>query len=198
MCSVKGLIVAYPAYIREKARELRVRKNLTIDELAERLAIPRTTIYYWVRDLKIPRPKWTGEHQRLGNLAMQQKYRHLREEAYAAGAEGFSELALDPTFRDFVCMYIGEGSKRDRNVVAICNSDPAVLRLATHWIRRLTDHKLFFSLQYHADQDAESLRGFWGTELGVDPWAIRLQRKSNSNGLAARTWRSQFGVLTWE
>jgi transcriptional regulator with XRE-family HTH domain len=47
--------MAYPAYIREKARELRRKKQLTIDELAERLALPRTTIYYWVRDLPIDR-----------------------------------------------------------------------------------------------------------------------------------------------
>jgi excisionase family DNA binding protein len=45
--------MAYPAYIRERARELRIEKKLTIDELADRLAVSRTTIYYWVRDLPI-------------------------------------------------------------------------------------------------------------------------------------------------
>jgi DNA-binding XRE family transcriptional regulator len=39
------------AYIREKARQLRAEKKLTIDELAERFAISRTTIYYWVKDV---------------------------------------------------------------------------------------------------------------------------------------------------
>ncbi len=47
--------MAHPAYIREKAKELRIKRKLTIDELAERLALPRTTIYYWVRDLPVPR-----------------------------------------------------------------------------------------------------------------------------------------------
>jgi hypothetical protein len=37
--------MALPAYLREKAQELRGKKRLTIDELAERLALPRTTIY---------------------------------------------------------------------------------------------------------------------------------------------------------
>jgi transcriptional regulator with XRE-family HTH domain len=46
--------MAYPMYVREKARELRCNKKLTIDELAERLAISRSTIYYWVKDLPIP------------------------------------------------------------------------------------------------------------------------------------------------
>jgi excisionase family DNA binding protein len=46
--------VAHAAYIREKARSMRIERRLTIDELAERLALPRSTIYYWVRDLPIP------------------------------------------------------------------------------------------------------------------------------------------------
>jgi hypothetical protein len=47
--------MAYPPYIREKARSLRVERRLSIDEIAERLALPRTTIYYWVSDLPLGR-----------------------------------------------------------------------------------------------------------------------------------------------
>jgi AcrR family transcriptional regulator len=38
--------MAYPSYIRAKARELRSERRLTIDQIAERLALPRTTIYH--------------------------------------------------------------------------------------------------------------------------------------------------------
>jgi hypothetical protein len=38
-----GLRMAYPTHVKQKARELQTEKKLTIDELAERLAIPRTT-----------------------------------------------------------------------------------------------------------------------------------------------------------
>jgi hypothetical protein len=33
---------------------MRIERKLTIDELVERLALSRSTIYYWVRDLPIP------------------------------------------------------------------------------------------------------------------------------------------------
>jgi DNA-binding XRE family transcriptional regulator len=36
--------MAHPAYLREKARSMRIERRLTIDELAERLALSRTTI----------------------------------------------------------------------------------------------------------------------------------------------------------
>jgi hypothetical protein len=110
--------MTYPEYIRLKARSLRSGERLSIDEIAERLALRKTTIYYWVRDLPLGRAR---RHSLAGTQAMQRKYRRIRERAYAEGAEEFDRLATDPTFRDFVCLYMAEGSKRSRNVVAICN-----------------------------------------------------------------------------
>lgn len=40
------------------------------------------------------------------------------------------------------------------------------------------------------------LRWFWAAHVGVEPEAIRLQRKSNSNQLNGRSWRSVHGVRT--
>lgn len=187
--------MAYPAYVKEKARELREKKKLTIDELAERLAIPRTTIYYWVRDL----PIGTTQTQTLAAFRAGQVtkeiHRRRRAAAYEQGRNEFPILLEQPTFRDFVCMYIGEGFKRNRNAVSICNSDPAVIRLGTHWIRRFASNPVRFSFQHHADQDPREICVFWGKLLDVEPTAIKFQRKSNSGKLAGRVWRSKHGVL---
>jgi hypothetical protein len=64
-------------------------------------------------------------------------------------------------------MYIGEGSKRNRNRAAIGNSDPRVVMLATRWLRALSRNKLQFSVQYHADQDLRELSEFWASTLGM-------------------------------
>jgi hypothetical protein len=192
------LKMAYPAYVKDKARQLRTEKKLTIDELSERLMIPRTTVFGWVRDLEIPRKPntgWPTAAQKKGTATMQARYRIRRELAYKQGRDEFRILCEQPTFRDFVCMYIGEGYKRDRNTVSICNSDPAVIRLATHWIRELTEHPIGFEFQYHADQDPSDICAFWGSLLDVDPSAIKFQRKSNSGKLRGRIWRSKHGVL---
>jgi hypothetical protein len=133
--------------------------------------------------------------RRKGNRTMQRKYRLLREEAYQEGLREYDELAVDPTFRDFVWLYIAEGYKRNRNTVAICNSDPAVMQIATRWLHCLTERTLDFSIQHHADQDLNELREFWGGRLGIDAGTIKLLAKSNSNRLAGRRWRSCHGVL---
>jgi hypothetical protein len=186
--------MTYPAYLREKARTLRVERRLSIVEIAERLALPKTTIYYWVADLPLARPRRENQHP--GTLAMQRKYRGLREAAYEEGRRTFASLAEDPTFRDFVCMYVGEGYKRNRNVVAIGNSDARVLVLATRWLSALSRKPLKFSIQYHADQDLSELQEFWGSTLGIDPDCIAMQRKTNSGRLGGRSWRSRYGVLS--
>jgi hypothetical protein len=188
--------MAHPAYLRDKARTLRVERRLSIDEIAERLALPKTTIFYWVRDLPLNRPRRANPGQRRGNLAMKRKWRLLREAAYDEGWNSFALLAEDPTFRDFVCMYIGEGYKRDRNVVSIGNSDPRVVALSALWIRRFTKNRISYELQYHADQNLRALCSFWALRLGIEPAAVSAQRKSNSGQLSGRTWRSKYGVLS--
>jgi hypothetical protein len=185
-------VLAYPAYIREKALHLRIEHNLTIDEIAERLAVSRTTAYEWVGHLPVPR----RENPLPGTLAMQDRYRRIREDAYEQGAAEYLTLAADPSFRDFVTLFIAEGTKRDRNTVAVANSDPAVISICVTWLRRLTDRRLDCWVQVHADQDLEEIQSFWAKRAGVAPEAIHLLRKSNSGQLAGRNWRSQHGVLT--
>jgi hypothetical protein len=128
--------------------------------------------------------------------ANREKHKQLRDAAYMEGRRSFDVLAREATFQDFVCMYVGEGYKKSRHQVSLGNSDPAVVKLAYHWIQRFARNKVTFSIAYHADQSLPSLRKFWAKELGIDPADIRLQRKSNSGQLNGRKWRSRYGVMT--
>ena len=186
--------MAYPPYLRERARELRLTKHLSLNEIAERLALPKTTVYYWIKDLPLGRSRRENPHK--GTRAMQKKYRLLREAAYAQGLAEYDHLVRLPTFRDFVALYIAEGYKRCRNVVSIANSDACVMALAASWLRVLTAHTLRCSVQYHADQDLAEVRRYWGEVVGIEGSTISMQRKSNSNQLNGRSWRSEHGVLT--
>jgi hypothetical protein len=63
-------------------------------------------------------------------------------------------------------------------------------------MRTLSTNRFGYAVQYHADQDLDQLRQYWGALLAVPGTEIRLQRKSNSGQLKGRSWRSEFGVLT--
>ena len=120
----------------------------------------------------------------------------LREAAYEEGRQTFDALCAEPSFRDFVNLYIAEGYRRNRNCVSLANSDAAVIAVAATWMRRLSRNKLDCRLQYHADQDLDELRAYWGRALNVEPELIGVSAKSNSGQLGGRTWRSRYGVCT--
>jgi predicted DNA-binding transcriptional regulator AlpA len=83
--------MAHPAYLREKARSMRLKRGYTIDELAERLALSRSTIYYWVRDLPIPhsggRAGWPESARR--------KLSRLRLPVHRGGLQARPQFGID-------------------------------------------------------------------------------------------------------
>jgi hypothetical protein len=188
--------MAYPPYLRARARELRTEKHLSLDEIAERLALPKTTVYYWIKDLPLGRERRWSPGQRKGNEAMREKWRLKREAAYAEGLEEYDSLLQLPTFRDFVALYIAEGYKRSRNEVSLCNSDPGIVALAAGWMRLLSLKSLRVHVQHHADQEPAELQAFWSELLGLATVDIRCFRKSNSGQLRMRIWRCAHGVAT--
>lgn len=188
------------AHLKARARILRKRDGKTLNELAEMMAMPRSTVYYWIRDLPLPYDRIVEGRRKAARIAlgaMQRKYAKLRQEAYDLGMATVEELARDSTFRDFVTMYIGEGTKRNRNTVGVCNSDPSVIQLCAYWIRRLAnpERHLEFALRYFEDHDTDILRTFWAKKLGIEPSSIKLRPKTSSKKLAHRNWRSKYGVM---
>ena len=126
---------------------------------------------------------------------MRAYYKALRKESYELGYWEFPRLIPEPTFRDFVGMYIAEGYKRNRNAVSLGNSEPAVIRLANHWICWFARNPVTYRVHHHADQDRGKLAAFWADQLGVSARRIRFQRKSNSGQLSTRVWRCKYGVM---
>jgi transcriptional regulator with XRE-family HTH domain len=90
------VFVTHPPYIREKARQMRVEKDLTIDEISERLGISRQTIFYWVKDVPLKKPRRRPDY-RARAVTNSLRYKALRDEAYEEGWAAFDELILEPT-----------------------------------------------------------------------------------------------------
>lgn len=184
-------------HLREKAISLRSERQMTLDEIVERLSLPKTTVYYWIKDIPIPyTEKQTAAQQRKAQQ-VREKYALLREEAYQQGWEQAPELLQDLTFRDFVVLYMAEGTKRARSRVEFVNSDVRMLKLAKRWLSEFTDEsRMRYRIQYHADQDIDELKRYWSNALDIRPDDITLMRKSNSGALSGRQFRSEFGVLS--
>jgi hypothetical protein len=85
---------------------LRTEKHMSVVEIAKQLALPKTTVYYWIRGLPLGRARRQSTCLRKGNRRMCASYQRLHDDAYARGVAEYDELIKVPTFRDFVVLYI--------------------------------------------------------------------------------------------
>jgi hypothetical protein len=173
------------------ARLLRVEQRLTVDQLALRLALPRSTVYYWVRDLPLHERERDGVGTWVGRASAA-----AGDTAYEDALRSFDDLAAQPTFRDFVCLYIARGCSCERVKVSLSDSDPAVVRLANRWMLRLSDKLPLLSVRYEPGQSLTELRRFWSGIVGVQARTIRVHEEADRGGARAAERRARHGVLT--
>jgi transposase-like protein len=193
--------MAHSRYLRDVARSLRLERQLTVDQLAERLALPRSTIYYWVRDLpvRVPRrragvpPPVQSDSARV----LQSPSREERRDAYERALSSYEDLAVQPTFADFLCVCIASRDccKHGHGGVALANSDPAAMQLANRWMWRLTDRTPHLSVHTDPCASASELRHFWSKAVGARAEVIAVQRDSRRPGGGRDARRAPRGVL---
>jgi hypothetical protein len=194
--------MAHSNYLRRMARLLRVEQRLTVDQLAARLALPRSTVYYWVRDLPLGKREGegvgagAGDRARTGAGARKGASAIAGDAAYEDALRSFDDLAAQPTFRDFVCLYIARGSTRERARVSLSDSDAAVMRLASRWMLRLSDRSPLLSVRYEPGQSLTELRRFWSGVVGVQARTIRVHAEVDLPGDRDLMQRTRHGVLT--
>jgi hypothetical protein len=184
------------------ARLLRVEQRLTVDQLAARLALPRSTVYYWVRDLPLGEREGegvgagAGERAGTGAGAGKRASAIAGDAAYEDALRSFDDLAAQPTFRDFVCLFIARGSTRERAKVSLSDSDAAVMRFANRWMLRLSDRSPLLSVRYEPGQSLTELRRFWSGVVGVQARTIRVHDEADVSCDRHIAGLARHGVLT--
>jgi len=182
-------------HLKNKAIEFR-NKGMALDDIVNHLAMSRTTVYYWIKDISISRTEKQQKQVIKAARAQRTKYKTMRDDAYKQGIDEANDMLKDRDMRDFVILYIGEGSRRDLGTIAVANSNASVIKFVQTMFFKMTDKDLNYLIQYHVDQDLDKLKIFWSKVLKIDKEKIKLQRKSNSGKMAKRQWRSEYGVLT--
>lgn len=186
----------HDAHLKRKALELR-EGGMVLDDIVLRLALPRTTIYYWLRDLPLEgKTAKQSAARQCASDANRDNAARKRELSYNQAWEAAPQLMENRPFRDFIVLCMAEGYRRNRNSVSLANSNPHIIALSDTFIRRFAINRVYYSLQYHVDHEPEELIAYWSTLLSADPASFALSRKSNSGQLSGRQWRSEYGVLS--
>jgi len=171
---------------------------MSLTDIRERLGMGKTTVWYWIKDIdvEIARTRRQTRAQKIGSQSNKRKCAATRQRWYDEAMASVKSDGLTDELRDFVVMYMGEGSRRNRNVVGICNSNPTIMLMSHRVMRRESGKRRFdYAVNYHADNDIGVLQNYWGKLLGVNPKQIVPNLESNSGNLSKRQWRCVHGVL---
>jgi len=178
-------------HIRIKARKLRQQKK-SIDEISNNLHLPRTTIYYWVKD--IPLNREVKINVKKAAAANKKKWELIRNDWYQTMYKNATEVLENRIIRDFIVMYMAEGYKRNRNAVGVCNSDPKIIAFCCKALRILSDHPFYCEVTSYPDLETEKLKHFWGNITGLPLEEIRIYLKQAAGNLKGRNHRLEYGT----
>ncbi len=165
--------------LKEKAVDLR-KNGVSMTVIERELGIPRSTLSGWFKTVSI------SEEQRLklmknkrdgwakarvnANKALKEKkaLRLLRAKQEALVTLDKIKLTDEVLDLAFAMLYLGEGAKN--RTTSLASSDPVILKFVLVVLRRnygITPDMIRCELHLRMDQDADTLKAYWASELGV-------------------------------
>jgi hypothetical protein len=186
------------------AQRLRA-EGCTVNEIADRLRIAKSTAYRWVGHLPLDGSSEAAVQRRLAadarRTARRVDRRERREEAEREArnraAEWVGALALRELLLVGAVLYWCEGTKskpaNPRYDLTFTNSDIRLVELFVRFIEATgkSRHELRYRVSIHENVDAEAAGRWWAAQLGVDPGSFQRPTLKRHN---PRTRRINVGA----
>lgn len=149
------------------------KEGLTYKDIAEKMNRPVATIKRWLAPYKEKASEAQKKSSEKGRLKMMENFALKRKLAYdTAMKEAEVNLKDNVLLRDFVNMYIGEGSKRVKTEVFIINSDPNIIYLSVSMLKRFflqSGKSIKLQIRYYKENNNEiELLNYWKNLLKND------------------------------
>lgn len=146
------------------------KEKFTVKEISEQMKRPIGTIKRWLAPYQLGKDIEAINKGRLkGSLKMQENYALKRVESYNKAKETVELDLKDELLRDFINIYIGEGSKRRNGEIAVTNSDLKTILLCLVVMKKYflkENKKIIFNLNYYKDsQNEKELLNYWSSLL---------------------------------
>ena len=153
--------------------------NLSIKEISEKINKSQSTVRrclkpYGLKDRSEAQKESALKGSLKGSLKMKEMYALKRKAAYDSVQSNIQEDLKDRILRDFINIYIGEGSKRRDTEIAVTNSDFKTILLCLTAMKKFflkEGKKIIFNVCYYKENNNEK-------EL-VNYWSKLLKNNSN-------------------
>ncbi len=165
-------------HLKAKAIETR-RQGKSLRDVEISLGIPRSTLSYWFKNVKLnPSQHRLLENRHKNALTKARKKAVIWHNQQKTNRLKFAEKEAEETLNKIksnkeiielalALLYLGEGSKKSPTT-GMGNSDPLILKFFLKImtkIYKINLEKIRFDLHIRADQDPEALKKYWAKEL---------------------------------
>ncbi len=162
--------------LKEKAIKFRKQGKTYLEiQNSLKVAIPKSTLSYWCRNIKLPKEyqeriqKIVLNNAQRGRAVALIVNRVRREKYLKSVADRNKHLAIVLKNKDtakiaLAMLYLGEGGKNQRGSLLFGNSDPFIISLFLCLLRNcynIDEKKFRCTLQCRADQNIKTLEKFW-------------------------------------
>ena len=140
--------------------------NLSMKEISEKMNRPIGTIKRWLAPYQLKSSSEVMKANALkASLKMQENYALKRVKAYNKAKETVELDLKDNLLRDFINIYIGEGTKRNKDRISIVNSDPKIILLSLFIMKKFflkENKKINLEVRYYKENNNElELLEYW-------------------------------------
>ena len=163
--------------LRDKVRMLRSR-GASLNELASRLNVPKSTIRYWCRDIALSdvHQKRLFRRQKLGGIRAAEKIRALRmQREKILCAEGCAEIG-EVSKRELLligaALYWAEGYRKGSGEFGFTNSDPHMIQFILRWLNEacsIPRDRIYLRVCVNASHKKRlsAIHQFWSQTTGM-------------------------------
>lgn len=164
--------MGYRGKVRERDQARRLRANgLTMNEIARRLGVSKSSVSLWTRDVieYVPHRKGARNAASGGRHPLQLARLRQIEALNRDGIARIGVLNNQAFLVAGVALYAAEGAKTDR-AVQFASTDPRMVRFFLAWLRRFFDideSRLRVRLYLHDGLDLDTANRFWSELTGI-------------------------------
>lgn len=162
---------------KEKARTLR-KKGYSINQIVREAGFTKSSVSLWVRDIILTKAQRKGlsergrsvesvERRRISRLANESRKKRI---IIDKAKKDFTNISLEQLKLVGVILYLGEGAKKSRGVVAMANSDPLVIKMMVRFLREICnvpENKFRGHIHTFTHADVEKTEKYWSQITGI-------------------------------
>ncbi len=158
------------------------KKGKTYTEISNVLQIPKSTVAWWLRDIKLPkktqdkiieksRKKWSKNitaYNKIHAKIRSQEATKAREKEKEKGRQEIFKETYKLSSRDLkiigIALYWAEGDKKNRNMLRFCNSDPFMIRIMMRFLREaigIPEEKITAKMHIYPQINNQKALSYW-------------------------------------